>query len=81
LATALTENRKSNNPIIMGFQGKAQLEVIYGHLAEVMLSQPSTSIYLNTKKPKAGQWVSQSRGRANEGNPFRWVPVRAELHA
>jgi hypothetical protein len=63
LATALTENRKSNNPIIRGFQGKAQLEVIYGHLAEVMLSQPSTSIYLKTKEPKAGEWVSNGIGK------------------
>jgi hypothetical protein len=63
LATALTENRKSNNPIILGFQGKAQLEVIYGHLAEVMLSQPSTSIYLKTKEPKAGEWVSNGIGK------------------
>jgi hypothetical protein len=39
LHTAITENRKSNNPVILGFQGKAQLEVLYGHLAEVMLSQ------------------------------------------
>ena len=31
--TALTKGRKSNNPIIFGYQGKAQLEVIYGHLA------------------------------------------------
>jgi Type IV secretion-system coupling protein DNA-binding domain len=63
LATALTENRKSNNPIILGFQGKAQLEVTYGHLAEVMLSQPSTSIYLKTKEPKAGEWVSNGIGK------------------
>jgi hypothetical protein len=63
LATALTENRKSKNPIILGFQGKAQLEVIYGHLAEVMLSQPSTSIYLKTKEPKAGEWVSNGIGK------------------
>ncbi len=61
--TALTENRKSNNPIIMGFQGKAQLEVIYGHLAEVMLSQPTTSIFLKTKEPKAGEWVSKAIGK------------------
>jgi hypothetical protein len=63
LVTALTENRKSKNPIILGFQGKAQLEVIYGHLAEVMLSQPSTSIYLKTKEPKAGEWVSNGIGK------------------
>ena len=28
LHTAITENRKSNNPVILGFQGKAQLEVL-----------------------------------------------------
>ena len=63
LKTALTENRKSNNPIILGFQGKAQLEVIYGHMAEVMLSQPSTSIFLKTKEPKAGEWISNAIGK------------------
>jgi hypothetical protein len=63
LHTAITENRKSNNPIIMGFQGKSQLEVIYGHLAEVMLSQPATSIFLKTKEPKAGRWVSEAIGQ------------------
>jgi Type IV secretion-system coupling protein DNA-binding domain len=63
LHTAITENRKSNNPVILGFQGKAQLEVIYGHLAEVMLSQPATSIYLKTKEPRAGKWVSESIGQ------------------
>ncbi len=35
--TALTKGRKSGNPIVFGYQGKAQLEVTYGHLAEVML--------------------------------------------
>jgi type IV secretory pathway TraG/TraD family ATPase VirD4 len=45
LHTAITENRKSKNPLVLGFQGKAQLEVIYGHLAEVMLSQPATKIF------------------------------------
>src|SRR5260370_4847380 len=47
----------------MGFQGKAQLEVIYGHLAEVMLSQPATSIFLKTKEPNAGEWVSKAIGK------------------
>ncbi|MGI4831531.1 MAG: type IV secretion system DNA-binding domain-containing protein, partial [Janthinobacterium lividum] len=40
--TALTENRKSDNPIIYGYQGKAQMEYTYDKLAEVMLSQPAT---------------------------------------
>ena len=57
LHTAITENRKSRNPIVLGFQGKAQLEVIYGHLAEVMLSQPATKIFLKTTEPNAAEWV------------------------
>ncbi len=60
--TALTKGRKSNNPIIFGYQGKAQLEVIYGHLAEVMLSQPSTKFVLKTAEPKAAKWASELIG-------------------
>ncbi len=63
LHTAITENRKSKNPLVLGFQGKAQLENIYGHLAEVMLSQPATKIFLKTTEPKAAEWVSNAIGK------------------
>jgi hypothetical protein len=63
LHTAITENRKSKNPLILGFQGKAQLEVIYGHLAEVMLSQPATKIFMKTAEPKAAEWISEAIGK------------------
>ncbi len=63
LHTAITENRKAKNPLILGFQGKAQLEMIYGHLAEVMLSQPATKIFLKTTEPKAAEWVSNAIGK------------------
>lgn len=63
LHTAITENRKSRNPLILGFQGKAQLEVIYGHLAEVMLSQPATKIFMKTAEPKAAEWISEALGK------------------
>jgi hypothetical protein len=63
LHTAITENRKSRNPIILGFQGKAQLEVVYGHLAEVMLSQPASKIFLKTTEPNAALWVSKAIGQ------------------
>ena len=63
LHTAITENRKSKNPVVLGFQGKAQLEYLYGHLAEVMLSQPATSVWLTTKEPNAGEWVSKFIGK------------------
>jgi hypothetical protein len=63
LHTAITENRKSKNPIVLGFQGKAQLEVTYGHLAEVMLSQPATKIFMKTAEPKAAEWISEAIGK------------------
>jgi hypothetical protein len=62
LHTAITENRKSNNPIILGFQGRSQLESRYGHDAEAMLSQPATKIFLRTGEPRAAKWVSEAIG-------------------
>ena len=62
LSTALTENRKSNNPVVIGLQGKSQVETLYGHLAEAMLSQPWTKIFLKTSEPRAAKWVSDAIG-------------------
>ena len=53
LAKAITQNRKSNNPMVLGFQGKDQVEIFYGRLAKTVLSQPSTRIYLKTGEPDA----------------------------
>ena len=85
LHTAITESRKSRNPVVLGFQGKAQLEYLYGHLAEVMLSQPATSVWLTTKEPNAGEWVieihRQGRNRAAARNPLRRHTGRTQLRA
>jgi type IV secretory pathway TraG/TraD family ATPase VirD4 len=62
LHTAITENRKSNNPVVLGFQGRSQLETRYGHDAEAMLSQPATKIFLRTSEPRAAKWISDTLG-------------------
>lgn len=62
LKTAVTENRKSDNPMVLGFQGKAQVEALYGHVAEAMLSQPATKIFLKTSEPHAAEWISKAIG-------------------
>ena len=84
LATALTENRKSNNPVVIGIQGKAQMETIYGHMAEAMLSQPWTKILLKTSEPRAAKWVSDAIGeqdrewlRESRTTPQGWAGQRA----
>jgi type IV secretory pathway TraG/TraD family ATPase VirD4 len=62
LHTAITENRKSNNPVVLGFQGRSQLEARYGHEAEAMLSQPATKIFLRTSEPRSAKWISDTIG-------------------
>ncbi len=62
LHTAITENRKSNNPVVLGFQGRSQLETRYGHEAEAMMSQPATKIFLRTSEPRAAKWISDTIG-------------------
>jgi len=62
LHTAITENRKSQNPVILGFQGRSQMEARYGEDAEAMLSQPATKIFLRTTEPRAAKWVSDAIG-------------------
>jgi hypothetical protein len=62
LHTAVTENRKSNNPVVLGFQGRSQLETRYGHESEAMLSQPATKIFLRTSEPRAAKWISDAIG-------------------
>ena len=62
LHTAITENRKSQNPVILGLQGRSQMEARYGDDAEAMLSQPATKIFLRTTEPRAAKWVSEAIG-------------------
>jgi type IV secretory pathway TraG/TraD family ATPase VirD4 len=62
LHTAITENRKAHNPVVLGFQGRSQLEARYGHDAEAMLSQPATKIFLGTSEAHAAKWISDTIG-------------------
>jgi hypothetical protein len=62
LHTAVTENRKYGNPVVMGFQGRSQLEKRYGQDAEAMLSQPATKVFFKTSEPRAAKWISEAIG-------------------
>jgi type IV secretory pathway TraG/TraD family ATPase VirD4 len=63
LATAMTQSRKANTALVLGFQAKSQLEAIYGHAAEAMLSQPSTKIVLATSEANSAKWLSDTIGQ------------------
>jgi type IV secretory pathway TraG/TraD family ATPase VirD4 len=62
LHDAITQTRKTGNPVVLGFQGRSQMEARYGELAETMLSQPATKIFLRTGEPRAAKWVSEYIG-------------------
>jgi hypothetical protein len=62
LHTAVTENRKYGNPVVIGLQGRSQMEKRYGQDAEAMLSQPATKVFLKTSEPRAAKWISEAIG-------------------
>jgi hypothetical protein len=77
LHSAMTKQRKSDNPIVLGFQGMSQLDAIYGKKAETILSQAYTNIVLRTREPRAAKHLSELIGkaqleRARESKPARW---------
>jgi hypothetical protein len=92
LHTALTENRKSENPVVLGFQGRSQLETRYGNDAEAMLSQPATKIFFRTDEPRSAKWISDNIGEVeierlrethydggNKGKNFKLERLREPL--
>jgi hypothetical protein len=60
LPEALALARKPNVRLVIGFQGRAQLEARYGTEAEAMLSQPATKVFLRTSEPRAAEWISKA---------------------
>jgi type IV secretory pathway TraG/TraD family ATPase VirD4 len=62
LTGALTENRKSGNPIVVCVQDKSQLDAVFGEIASTMLSMPPTKIIFRTSEPGSAKWASQAIG-------------------
>ncbi len=62
LPFALSESRKSNTRMVLGLQGRSQIEARYGREAEAMLSQPRTKIFLRTERTQGAEWISKSIG-------------------
>jgi type IV secretory pathway TraG/TraD family ATPase VirD4 len=62
LPEALAVARKPNVRLVIGLQGRAQLEARYDKEAEAMLSQPATKAFLRTSEPRAAEWISKSLG-------------------
>src|SRR5436305_12398025 len=63
LHTAIAESRKAGNPVVLGFQGRSQVEELYGRKAEAMLSQAGTKIFLRTAEANSSKWISETIGK------------------
>jgi hypothetical protein len=63
LEEALTMNRKSNNTIVLGLHGKAQLETFFGHISETMIATPWTALFFKTNEPNTAEWISRYLGQ------------------
>jgi hypothetical protein len=66
LKGALQEAGKYNVRFVEGFQGRAQLEHLYGKEAETLMSAPGTRIFLKTKEYSAAKWIAENIGLAEQ---------------
>lgn len=62
LLLGITESRKSNTRMVLGFQSKCLLEKHYGEEAKAILSQPRTRFFLRSGEGSAAEWASQTIG-------------------
>jgi hypothetical protein len=64
LEPALTRQRKSGNPIVLGMQSMSQVVALYGkEVAKTILSQAKTNIVLATREPDAAEHQSALIGK------------------
>ncbi len=69
LHEGMTRSRKTGNPFVLGFHGRAQLDKLYKEDAETILSQPSTKFLLRTSEPNAASWMSKLLGEIEVERP------------
>jgi hypothetical protein len=62
LPEAITQTRKANLRLVLGIQGRTQLEARYDLEAEAMLSQPYTKVLMRMSEPKSAEWGSRLIG-------------------
>jgi len=62
LHSAITQDHQTNNPIVLCFAGRSELETRYGRGTDAMISQPATKIFIGASEPKAAQWMSELIG-------------------
>jgi hypothetical protein len=63
LESGLTRCRKANVSMVLGLQGKAQIDNLYGPVAETMMSQPAVKVFMRSNHADVAEWVSRNIGK------------------
>jgi Type IV secretion-system coupling protein DNA-binding domain len=63
IKTAVSEGRKSGLTLVMGFQGRSQIEDIYGKSTEAIVAAPYTKVVLRTGEPEVGDGPAKILGK------------------
>jgi type IV secretory pathway TraG/TraD family ATPase VirD4 len=67
LPLALAESRKANLRLVLGFQGRGQLDELYGtKVTDTILSVCRTRIFLRATDPEAAKWASDCIGEVEK---------------
>ncbi len=70
LQIGLAEARKYGGCFLIGFQGKSQMESLYGQKeADAMLDLFNTKIFFRSSEPATQQWISKTIGDKEEAEP------------
>lgn len=62
LETSLYESRKFGVQFCLGFQGRSQIQALYGKSGEAILSCSTTKVFLRTSEYESAEWVSKNIG-------------------
>ena len=75
LHSALTKQRKSGNPIVIGFQSMSDIDAIYPKQSETILSQSYSNFVLRVRDPRGAKHLSELIGKAQLDRVRENVPA------
>ncbi len=76
LHSALTKQRKSGNPIVIGFQSMSDVDAIYPKQSETILSQSYSNFVLRVRDPRGAKHLSELIGKAQLDRVRENVPAQ-----
>ncbi len=76
LHSALTKQRKSGNPIVIGFQSMSDVDALYPKQSETILSQSYSNFVLRVRDPRGAKHLSDLIGKAQLERIRESIPAK-----